>query len=251
MAWTLDEILGGIQSAGNKGITFADMEKKLRKKFKAQLPTTLEKLLHSGLIWGPLKKGQSKYYFQTGYGPSVETTVQTIFQLAKDAGVKLLSKAAFEDKITGFQGKFLADALRVSVSERILLKIICGKKSTYFLHREVAEEYFHLNGKKLGDEQPSDAKSDHALNMETVRPVYEKLKREQGGFGTIKIYDLLKALNVSKAVLHDFLLREAKAERLTIHPTTTVNYPSEIIEAGIRVEGHPDPLVTVVFKENL
>jgi hypothetical protein len=45
------------------------------------------------------------------------------------------------------------------------------------------------------------------------------------------------------------LLDEAKSGRLTLHPASTVNFPSEVMEAGIRMEGQPYPFVTVVLKE--
>jgi hypothetical protein len=43
-------------------------------------------------------------------------------------------------------------------------------------------------------------------------------------------------------------LEEAKAGRITIHPTTSVDLPREVVDAGIRLAGFPEPFVTVVVK---
>ncbi len=44
------------------------------------------------------------------------------------------------------------------------------------------------------------------------------------------------------------LVEEAKAGRVTIHPTTSVELPKEVIEAGIRLPGYSEPFITVVVK---
>jgi hypothetical protein len=86
------------------------------------------------------------------------------------------------------------------------------------------------------------------VTLNDVRPVYERLKVSQGGVSTVKIYDLLVGLGVAKEDLHRLLLHEARRGRLTLHPASTVKFPSEVMAAGIRVPGEPDPLVTVILK---
>jgi hypothetical protein len=87
------------------------------------------------------------------------------------------------------------------------------------------------------------------LTLQAVRPVFQRLKAEQGGLGTIDIYDLMNALGVSKNTLHEFLLKEVKAGHLTIHPTTSVKLKPEVIDAGIRLPGFSEPFVTVALKD--
>lgn len=60
----------------------------------------------------------------------------------------------------------------------------------------------------------------------------------------------MKALNLPKEVLHRLLVEEAKAGRITIHPTTSVELPAEVIDAGIRLPGFAEPFVTLVVKND-
>jgi hypothetical protein len=62
------------------------------------------------------------------------------------------------------------------------------------------------------------------------------------------MFDLMRALNRSKEDLHRLLPDEAKANRVSIHPTTSVELPVEVIDAGIRLPGHAEPFVTAVVK---
>jgi hypothetical protein len=111
----------------------------------------------------------------------------------------------------------------------------------------VAQKFFALSGTPLGDSRKPPPGSE--LTMQVVRPVYQRLKAQQGGLGTIDIYDLMTALGVPKVALHQFLMKEMKAGHLTIHPTTTVHLRPEVIDAGVRIDGHPEPYVTVTLKD--
>jgi hypothetical protein len=84
--------------------------------------------------------------------------------------------------------------------------------------------------------------------LETLLPAYRRLKAEQGGFSAVKIFDLMQVLDGSKEDLHRLLIDEAKAGRVSIHPTTSVELPAELVDAGIRLPGYPEPFVTVIVK---
>jgi hypothetical protein len=60
----------------------------------------------------------------------------------------------------------------------------------------------------------------------------------------------MKALGRPKEVLHHLLVEEANAGRVTIHPTTSVELPAEVIDAGIRLPGFTEPFITVVIKDD-
>ena len=45
-------------------------------------------------------------------------------------------------------------------------------------------------------------------------------------------------------------LREAQRGRVSLHAASTVNFPSEVIEAGIRIEGEQQPYVTFILRED-
>jgi hypothetical protein len=66
----------------------------------------------------------------------------------------------------------------------------------------------------------------------------------------VKIFDLMKALNLPKSDLHPLLIEEAKAGRITIHHTTSVELAPEVIDAGIRLPGFTEPFITVVIKND-
>jgi hypothetical protein len=75
------------------------------------------------------------------------------------------------------------------------------------------------------------------------------LKTEQGGIGTVKIFDIMTGLGAAKESLHRLLIEEAKSGRVSLHRASTAKFPAEVIEAGIRLEGQPEPLVTIVLKD--
>ena len=85
--------------------------------------------------------------------------------------------------------------------------------------------------------------------MEAVRPIMLRLMEEMGGLKIIWIYDLLRSLAVSKDELHRFLIKEAEAGRVTIHPTTSAKLKPEVVEAGITLPGFSEPFVTVAIKD--
>lgn len=129
------------------------------------------------------------------------------------------------------------------------MELACGV-SKYYLHRDVAAEYFGFeaaSAEASASQDPS-APAEPKLRFEDLLPVYRRLKAEQGGFSAVKIFDLMKALDRPKEVLHRLLVEEAKAGRVTIHPTTSVELPKEVIEAGIRLPGYSEPFITVVVK---
>jgi hypothetical protein len=119
----------------------------------------------------------------------------------------------------------------------------------------VAADYFGFpktssdNAIDLPQASPTEANpASPRLTLENLLPVYRRLKAEQGGFSAVKIFDLMQALNGSKEDLHRLLIQETKAGRVTIHPTTSVDLPKEVIDAGIRLAGFSEPFVTVIVK---
>ncbi|MGY3450268.1 hypothetical protein [Bradyrhizobium sp. USDA 4353] len=256
MAATLDDILSAITGAGHSGVTKGEIDKKFVGKSKeraAEVRKTLDALLHKGAIRGPFKSGRSFYYFAPDYGPTIETASRAIEALIASAGTKLLSKPTLEKKITGMNKKFFPDGLTHAKSSGAIVELSCGS-SKYFLHRDVAADHFGFETTTQEPPprpaQPSNDQSANAaqLTLDTVLPVYRRLKLEQGGFSAVKIYDLIKASGASRDAMHQLLVGEAKAGRVTIHPTTSVELPHEVLDAAIRLPGFSEPFVTVVVK---
>ncbi|EJW11115.1 hypothetical protein A33M_3469 [Rhodovulum sp. PH10] len=243
MRWTLDDILPAIAKAGDDGLTLGTIKTKLPKKHHAALPGTLKSLVDGGDVRGPFQRRGSQVYFAAGHGPSVETTRTLVAAAVKENGTRLTSLAGLRGKITGLHKPFVDDAIRDAVASRMILELRHGS-AKFYLHRDVAQEYFAFDEAAAPEPVPA-----ADLTMAAVLPAYARLKSEQGGYGTVKIFDLMNALGVGRETLHRFLLREAKAGRLTIHPTTSVELPPEVIEAGIKIPGHADPYVTVVVPD--
>lgn len=261
MVSKLDDLLPSIVNAGDSGLSIGKITEKFVGKSKAkvkersaELHEKLAKLVREGTVSGPLKFGRSQFYFATGHGPSIETASAVIVAVVFRSGVKLLSKAALKGKVTGINGRFFADGLKYAISSQAILELSCGKPK-YYLHRDVAIDYFGFAtapSDKTTNLQQADSietsPTPPRLTLENLLPAYRRLKAEQGGFSAVKIYDLIRALSGSKEDVHRLLIEETKAGRITIHPTTSVDLPKEIIDAGIRLPGFPEPFVTVVVK---
>jgi hypothetical protein len=173
-----------------------------------------------------------------------------VARLVLQSGTKLLSRAGLEKKLTGMNGRFFADAIKHAVASGAMVELACGK-SKYYLHRDVAAEHLGFEAATSADAIASPrpgTTSPRPIVFEDLLPVYRRLKAEQGGFSAVKIFDLMKALNLPKDVLHRLLVEEAKAGRVTIHHTTLVDLRPEVIDAGIRLPGYAEPFVTVVIK---
>jgi hypothetical protein len=252
MAWAINDILPGIVNARDAGLTRAQIEKKLAKEDRGKLSGALRSLIDAKEIRGPIKRGPSQYYFASGRGPSAEVTCEIVSKLVLDSGTKLLSLAALKKTVTGLNGRFFTDGVRLAIASKKIIQLSCGA-SKYHFHFDVAQDYFALSKATRADPpRPSGKQSfGSELTMQTIRPVLQRLKAEQGGLGTIDIYDLMKALGVPKDTLHQFLVKEVKAGHLTIHPTTTIQLRPEVIDAAIRLPGFAEPFVTVALKDEL
>ena len=63
-------------------------------------------------------------------------------------------KGRLEKKVTGMNGRFFADAIKHAVATRAIVELDCGK-SRYYLHRDVAAEYFDFESADYGPLPPS------------------------------------------------------------------------------------------------
>lgn len=257
MAPPLDDLSPAIAAAGDAGLTLGALKAKFvggAKGGKAERETalreTLAALTREGAIWGPVRHGGTQYYFARGRGPSIETASAIVVRLVLQSGIKLVSKAGLQKKVTGMHRRFFADAVKHAVASRAIVELSCGT-SKYYLHRDVAAERFGFDSPDEVDAASPGpaAPATLALTFETLLPVYRRLKAEQGGFSAVKILDLETTLGASRENLHALLLAEAKAGRVSLHPTTSVELPAAVIAAGIRIAGFSEPFVTVVVKD--
>ena len=62
------------------------------------------------------------------------------------------------------------------------------------------------------------------------------------------ISDIIRESGLPKEQVHNWLLDEAKAGRVTIHPTTSVDLPQEAMDAGLSIPGFKEPFISAYFK---
>ena len=185
---------------------------------------------------------------QLGGAPLIETASTAVVQLTEQSGTKLLSRAALKKKVAGRVGRFFADGLKHAVANRAIVELACGT-SKYYLHRDVAAEHFGFEDPAAPTALASPIQP-KPPTLEDLVPVYRRLKAEQGGFSAVKIFDLMKASKVPKEDLHRLLIAETRAERVTIHHTTSAELPAEVVDAAIRLPGYAEPFVTVIIKDD-
>jgi hypothetical protein len=258
MASKFDDLLPAIAAANDAGLTIGAIKAKFfgksggkaAKAREQELRDALASLVRRSVIWGPIKSKSTQYYFAVGKGPSIETASNIVVRLVAQSGVKLMSKPFLKKKVTGMHQRFFDDAVKHAVANRAIVELACGS-SKYYLHRDVAADYFGFDAGTTDAHVPSappDVTDAATLAFETMLPVYRRLVAEQGGFSAVKIFDLIAALGRPKEAVHRLLVEEAKAGRVSIHHTTSVELPPAVLDAAIRLPGFAEPFVTVVVK---
>jgi hypothetical protein len=140
MASKLDDLFPTIIGAADSGISIGKITERFVGKSKAKQRTAelrerLAALVRDGAIRGPLKYRGTQHYFAAGRGPSIETASDTIVRLVARSGVKLMSKAGLEDKVTGMNRRFFADGLQHAVASWAILELSCGKRNIICIAR--------------------------------------------------------------------------------------------------------------------
>lgn len=225
--------------AGAKGLTLAALTKRVPSQFKNEIGSMLQGLQASGAIRGPFKIGRTQYYFNSANGPTREHAEARIEDILLRAGAKVTSRSELKGKIKKFPEMLFDDALSGLRSEARIIELKGGKTITYYVHRETMLELLRIDAG--AQRKPCPAEAVRAATLDEIRPVYEALKAQQGGIGTVKIYDLWQRVGGSQADLHRLLLQEAQRGRVSLHPASTVNFPREVMDAasGSRVSPIP------------
>jgi hypothetical protein len=248
-AFSSSKLVEALIAAGPKGLTKSALKERISHASRNKSASILNDLRSAGSIKGPFKK-RSEYYFAPQFAPTRTHAEALIEKLLRDAGLKLTTKTKLSDQIKGFLQGFFDDALAALKSEAKIVELK-NSRSTFYVHREAVLEQLRLaDGSEGGLTGPSiRPPHDATITLERVRPIYEKLRAEQGGISTVKIYDIMKHSGLAREELHQLLLDEEKRGRVSLHRASTTNFAPEVIQAGIRLEGQPEPLVTIVLKE--
>src|SRR5437667_1877219 len=249
--WDSSILVRYLTAAGPKGRTRSALEKKIPKQLQSRSASILRDLRLAGVVRGPFKN-RSEYYFVPQFAPTREHAEVLIENVLRDAAAKVTTRSTLKTKVTGFLKIFFDDALASLKAEARIVELKGGRNTYFYVHREPLLEQLRLTDHF--ETGPSPARPMRpfpagAVTLENIRPIYEQLKTEQGGISAVKIYDIMKRLGTTKEDLHQLLIAEAKSNRVSLHRASTAKFPPEVIAAGIQVEGQPEPLLTVVFRE--
>jgi hypothetical protein len=258
----VDGVLAAIKKAGDEGLSFVELRKRFVVKSKAGEPELREELgalRRKGAV-RVLKDGAADHYFGVEHGPSLHQVRTAIVRLVRESGIQLSTEESLKAGLRSIERQFLSDALVDALQERAIVELTYGTTKCY-LHHDVAAKLLSFEGRSdrkppasrpTADSKPPStppAVPPGPVTLEQVLPVYRRLREEQGGFSGVRIFDLMKAMGLPKEVLHPLLLQEAKAARVTIHRSASVELPREVTDAGIRLPGFADPFVTFAVKK--
>jgi hypothetical protein len=253
MAWSEEDIVRALARAGTKGLTAAALAKAISAPAaKKQLSSAITKLKSRGAIRGPFRMGRFSLFFETKSAPTREHLESRIEDLLRRAGTRVTTRSNLDKGMKGVAQSLYKDAISALKAEGKIVELRSARRSPLYVHRDAIIDQLRVeSGSDRDRRPPSPTQSSEAasISLEDVRPHYLALKAEQGGISTVRIYDILKKLDISKDELHNLLLREAQHGRVSLHAASTVNFPRKVIEAGIKIEGEQQPFVTFILRE--
>jgi len=253
MAGSEEDIVRALARAGTKGLAAAALAKAISAPpASKQLSSAITKLKSHGAIRGPFRVGRFSLFFEAKSAPTREHLESRIEDLLRRAGTRVTTRSDLDKGMKGVVQSLYKDAISALKAEGKIVELRNARRSSLYVHRDAIIDQLRVeSGGDRGDRPPSSTQSSEAasISLDDVRPYYLALKAEQGGISTVKIYDILKKLDVSKDELHALLLREAKRGRVSLHAASTIYLPREVMEAGIRVEGEQQLYVTFILRE--
>jgi hypothetical protein len=251
MAWSEEDIVRVLARAGTKGLTTTALAKTISAHAgNKQLSTAITKLKSRGAIRGPFRMGRFSLFFEAKSAPTREHLESRIEDLLRRAGTRVTTRSDLEKGMKGVVQSLFKDAISALKAEGKIVELRNARRSPLYVHREAIIDQLRVESESDRRPPPATQPSEAAsISLDDVRPHYLTLKAEQGGISAVKIYDVLKKLGVSKGKLHALLLREARRGRVSLHTASTINFPREVMEAGIRIEGEQQPYVTFILRE--
>jgi hypothetical protein len=252
MAWSEEDIVRELATAGTKGLTTTALAKAISApSANKQLSSAISKLKSRGEIRGPFRVGRFSLFFEPKSAPTRDQLESRIEELLRRAGTRVTTRSDLEKGMKGVVQSLYKDAISALKAEGKVVELRNAKRSPLYVHREAIIDQLRVESGRGDRDPPSATQPSKAtsISLDDVRPYYLTLKAEQGGISAVKIYDILKKLDVSKDELHELLLREAQRGRVSLHAASTVHFPREVMEAGIRVEGEQQPYVTFILRE--
>ena len=253
MAWSEEDIVTALARVGTKGLTATALAKAVSASTpNKQLSSAITNLKSRGAIRGPIRMGRFSLFFEAKSAPTREHLEARIEDLLRRAGTRVTTRSDLDKGMKGVVQSLYKDAISALKAEGKIVELRNARRSPLYVHRDAIIDLLRVeNGGDRDRRSTSPTLSSEAasISLDDVRPYYLTLKAEQGGISTVKIYDILKKLGVSKDELHALLLREARRGHVSLHAASTVNFPPEVTDAGIKIEGEPQPYVTFILRE--
>jgi hypothetical protein len=251
MAWSEEDVVKALAKAGAKGLTTKALAKVISTSpGDRQLSSAITKLKSRGAIRGPFRMGRFSLLFEAASAPTRGDLESRIEDLLRRAGTRVMTRSDLDKGMKGVVQSLYKDAISALKAEGKIVELRNARRSALYVHRDAIIDQLRLEGG--GEDGPHPTPSplqSTSISLDDVRPHYMTLKAEQGGISTVKIYDVLRRLGVSKENLHALLLREAQHGRVSLHAASTIHFPREVMEAGIRIEGEQQPYVTFILRE--
>jgi hypothetical protein len=255
MAWSEEDIVRALARVGTKGLTATALAKAISApNANKQLSSAITKLKSRGAIRGPFRMGRFSLFFEAKSAPTREHLESRIEDLLRRAGTRVTTRADLDKSMKGVVQSLYKDAISALKAEGRMVELRNARRSPLYVHRDAIIELLRVESSGDRDRRPpspTPSSETASISLDDVRPHYLALKAQQGGISTVKIYDILKILGVSKDEVHALLLREARRGRVSLHAASTVNFPREVMEAGIKIEGEPQPYGTFILREGL
>jgi chromosome segregation and condensation protein ScpB len=245
MAWSEEDLVRALATAGTKGLTAAALAKAISAPADSkQLSSAITRLKSRGAVRGPFRMGRLSLFFEAKSAPTREHLESRIQDVLRRAGTRVTTRSDLDKAMKGVVQSLYRDAISALRAEGKIVELHNARRSPLYIHRDAIIDQLGLESDR-DRPQPEPA----SISLDDLRPHYLTLKAEQGGISAVKIYDILKRLGVSKEKLHALLLREAQRGRVSLHATSTVNFPREVMEAAITIEGEQQPYVTFILRE--
>jgi hypothetical protein len=233
-------------------LTTADLAKAISAPANKQLSSAITKLKSRGAIRGPFRVGRSSFFFEANSAPTRQHLESRIENLLRHAGTRVTTRSELGKSMKGVVQSLYKDAISALKAEGRIVELRNARRSPLYVHRDAIIDQLRVDTSDGSDPKsppPIQCPEPGSISLDDVRPHYLALKAEQGGISAVKIYDILKKLGVSKHEVHTLLLREAQHGRVSLHAASTINFPREVMEAGIRIEGEQQPYVTFILRE--
>lgn len=252
MAWSEEDIVSALVKAGTKGLTTSALAKAISARADKPLTSAITRLKSGGAVRGPFRMGRFNLFFDAKSAPTREQLEYRIEDLLRRAGTRVTTRSDLDKGMKGVVQSLYKDAISALRADGKIVELRNAKRSPLYVHREAIVDQLRVESGDAGDrtaQSTAQSTEMNSISLDDLRPHYLALKAAQGGISAVKIHDVIEKLGVSKDKLHALLLREAQHGHVSLHAASTVNFPREVMEAGIRIEGEPLPYVTFIMRE--